>query len=65
MTNNQISNADKALWQHLVQTEQAFRAAQIELFDKASSVVELVRAALRGPEERPLALRMAGLLKPL
>lgn len=47
----------------MVDAEQAFINARMELFSNCSSLVEVVRAGLNDPTERGTALRAAALMR--
>lgn len=63
MQMNRPSDEDLALWEEYLRAERAFWKARKELFTNASSLVELVRAGLFDPAQRPSALGVAALLK--
>ena len=60
---NRPSDQDRALWEEYLRAERVFWKARKELFTNGSSLVELVRAGLFDPVQRPSALGVAALLK--
>lgn len=63
MRNQQPSDDDLALWQEYLQAENKVWRIRSELFTNCSSLVELVRAGLLDPGQRPSALWIAGFLE--
>ena len=60
--NEQPTDTDLALWQRYLEAENEVWRIRRELFTNCSSLVELVRAGLGAPSERPSALGIAGFL---
>lgn len=63
MRNGQPSDDDVALWREYLKAEQERWRVRRELFTNCSSLVELVRAGLHDPGQRPSALGVAALLE--
>ena len=60
---NGPSDEDQALWEEYLRAAQAFSKARGDLFTKASSLVELVRAGLFDPVQRTSALGIVTFMK--